>query len=270
MHRWAQRLGERRVVGIDLEEESIQAGWAQRQAPNLEYRVMRAENLPFADGEFDLASAIEVLEHVPDPAHTLAEMARCAAAPPARLGPARAAVAGAQHGPRRLPARRSATPRAPQPLVAAVVRAPARALRDGRRGALALPVDDAACPPLAPPRRSPSPRRRRAPRRPAPTAAARALLSVGIAATGLLTFAYFSIASPRARRRSRPARGRAVVGDVRRHLGDLPAGRTAALAHDRRAPRARARARTRCASRSRSRPASRSPSSWSRSRCTKS
>jgi 2-polyprenyl-3-methyl-5-hydroxy-6-metoxy-1,4-benzoquinol methylase len=77
-HRWAQRFEGRRVVGIDLEEPSIQAGWASRRAPNLEYRVMRAENLPFADGEFDLSSAIEVLEHVPDPAHTLAEMARCA------------------------------------------------------------------------------------------------------------------------------------------------------------------------------------------------
>jgi len=79
VHRWAQRLGEsRRVVGIDLEEESIQAGWSQRSAPNLEYRVMGAENLPFADGEFDLATAIEVLEHVHDPEHTLGEMARCA------------------------------------------------------------------------------------------------------------------------------------------------------------------------------------------------
>jgi SAM-dependent methyltransferase len=75
---WAKRLGDGRVVGIDLEEESIQAGWAQRQAPNLEYRVMEAENLPFAENEFDLASAIEVLEHVPDPAHTVGEMARCA------------------------------------------------------------------------------------------------------------------------------------------------------------------------------------------------
>jgi SAM-dependent methyltransferase len=78
VHQWAQRLGDRRVVGIDLQEESIQAGWAQRQAPNLEYRVMAAEDLPFAENEFDLASAIEVLEHVPDPEHTLAEMARCA------------------------------------------------------------------------------------------------------------------------------------------------------------------------------------------------
>ncbi len=39
---------------------------------------MKAENLPFADGEFDVASAIEVLEHVPDPEHTVAEMARVA------------------------------------------------------------------------------------------------------------------------------------------------------------------------------------------------
>jgi 2-polyprenyl-3-methyl-5-hydroxy-6-metoxy-1,4-benzoquinol methylase len=78
VHRWAQRLGEARMVGIDLEEPSIQAGWAERQAPNLEYRVMRAENLPFEPDEFDVATAIEVLEHVPDPEHTLAEMARCA------------------------------------------------------------------------------------------------------------------------------------------------------------------------------------------------
>lgn len=78
VHKWAQRLESARVVGIDLDEPSIQAGWAQRQAPNLEYRVMHAENLPFAENEFDTATAIEVLEHVPDPEHTIAEMARCA------------------------------------------------------------------------------------------------------------------------------------------------------------------------------------------------
>jgi SAM-dependent methyltransferase len=80
VQRWAQRLGEStRVVGIDLQEESIQAGWAQRTAPNLEYRVMATENpLPFAENEFALATAIEVLEHVPDPERTLGEMARCA------------------------------------------------------------------------------------------------------------------------------------------------------------------------------------------------
>jgi SAM-dependent methyltransferase len=78
VEKWARRLGDKRVVGIDLEDETLQAEWEQRQAPNLEYRVMKAENLPFADGEFDMATAIEVLEHVPDPAHTVAEMARAA------------------------------------------------------------------------------------------------------------------------------------------------------------------------------------------------
>ena len=78
VHRWAQRLADARIVGIDLQEESLQAGWSEHQAPNLEYRTMQAENLPFATNEFDLASAIEVLEHVPDPEHTLVEMARCA------------------------------------------------------------------------------------------------------------------------------------------------------------------------------------------------
>ncbi len=77
-HKWATQLGDRRVVGIDLEDPSIQQHWQARTAPNLEYKVMKAENLPFADNEFDVATAIEVLEHVPDPAHTVAEMARVA------------------------------------------------------------------------------------------------------------------------------------------------------------------------------------------------
>jgi SAM-dependent methyltransferase len=77
-HQWAQCVGDRRVVGIDLDDPGLHAEWAKRTAPNLEYRVMKAENLPFADSEFDLASAIEVLEHVPDPEHTVAEMARVA------------------------------------------------------------------------------------------------------------------------------------------------------------------------------------------------
>jgi len=77
--RWANQLAPRRVVGIDLDDPLLAAEWERRQAPNLAYIAQRAEQLPFADGEFDVATAIEVLEHVPDPTHTLAEMARCAA-----------------------------------------------------------------------------------------------------------------------------------------------------------------------------------------------
>jgi 2-polyprenyl-3-methyl-5-hydroxy-6-metoxy-1,4-benzoquinol methylase len=76
--KWAERLGDGRVVGIDLDDPKLQDEWARRARPNLEYRTMPAENLPFEDGEFDAAAAIEVLEHVPDPEHTVAEMARVA------------------------------------------------------------------------------------------------------------------------------------------------------------------------------------------------
>jgi 2-polyprenyl-3-methyl-5-hydroxy-6-metoxy-1,4-benzoquinol methylase len=75
-HKWSARVEQ--IVGIDLEDPVIQAEWAKRQAPNLSYRVMKAERLPFEEGEFDLAAAIEVLEHVPDPEHTVAQMARVA------------------------------------------------------------------------------------------------------------------------------------------------------------------------------------------------
>jgi 2-polyprenyl-3-methyl-5-hydroxy-6-metoxy-1,4-benzoquinol methylase len=78
VQRWARRLDGRRVVGADLADPRLRAEWARRGAANLEYRALRGERLPFADGEFDAASAIEVLEHVPDPERALAEMARVA------------------------------------------------------------------------------------------------------------------------------------------------------------------------------------------------
>ena len=77
-HEWALKLDDRRVVGIDLDDPHLHAEWEARRAPNLDYRVMKAQDLPFGDDEFDCATAIEVLEHVPDPDHTVAEMARVA------------------------------------------------------------------------------------------------------------------------------------------------------------------------------------------------
>ncbi|HLW95283.1 MAG TPA: class I SAM-dependent methyltransferase [Solirubrobacteraceae bacterium] len=78
---WAKLIEPARVVGIDLDDPLIAAEWASRPAANLTYMAQRTQDVPwpFEDGEFDIVTAIEVLEHVPDPAATVAEMARCAA-----------------------------------------------------------------------------------------------------------------------------------------------------------------------------------------------
>ena len=80
-YQWAQALGERPVLGVDLADPKLEAEWRTRARSNLEFRAMPAEDLqelPFPDSSFDLAAAIEVLEHVPDPERTLAEMSRVA------------------------------------------------------------------------------------------------------------------------------------------------------------------------------------------------
>jgi SAM-dependent methyltransferase len=75
---WAERSCSGPVLGIDLEDPKLEAEWVKRRRPNLEFRAEEATSLGFADDEFDLSAAIEVLEHVPEPEATLAEMARVA------------------------------------------------------------------------------------------------------------------------------------------------------------------------------------------------
>jgi 2-polyprenyl-3-methyl-5-hydroxy-6-metoxy-1,4-benzoquinol methylase len=75
-YRWAQRLGDAPVVGLDLDDPKLRAEWETRRRDNLQFRTMPPDRLPCGDGEFDLVTAIEVLEHVPDPQQTVSEMAR--------------------------------------------------------------------------------------------------------------------------------------------------------------------------------------------------
>jgi 2-polyprenyl-3-methyl-5-hydroxy-6-metoxy-1,4-benzoquinol methylase len=77
--RWAEQLDHGRVVGVDLADPRLESEWATRTRPNLEFAAVDGEGLPFADDEFDLAAAIEVLEHVSDAERTIKEMARIAA-----------------------------------------------------------------------------------------------------------------------------------------------------------------------------------------------
>jgi 2-polyprenyl-3-methyl-5-hydroxy-6-metoxy-1,4-benzoquinol methylase len=67
-----------RVVGTDLDDPKLRAEWATRRQPNLQFEAMAVESLSFADDEFDLVAATEVLEHVDHPEAAVAEMARVA------------------------------------------------------------------------------------------------------------------------------------------------------------------------------------------------
>ena len=78
-YKWAEWLGEKPVVGVDLADPKLEAEWRTRRRENLEFRAIAPGELPFPDDSFDMVGAIEVLEHVPEPDRTLADMARVAA-----------------------------------------------------------------------------------------------------------------------------------------------------------------------------------------------
>lgn len=68
----ARRFGE--VVALDLADAGLRADWRRYLGPR--FLHASAHQLPFADGQFDVVVAAEVLEHLPDPDQGLAEMAR--------------------------------------------------------------------------------------------------------------------------------------------------------------------------------------------------
>jgi SAM-dependent methyltransferase len=63
------------VDGIDISPEAIRHAEAL-QLPHCAFRAYDGAALPYAAGRFDLAVAIEVLEHVPDKARLLADLHR--------------------------------------------------------------------------------------------------------------------------------------------------------------------------------------------------
>ncbi len=73
--RVAQRYPDAFVTGIDLPDPELAEHWSSKR-----FAASFADigALPFGDSGFDLVLAIEVLEHVPDPAAALAELSRVA------------------------------------------------------------------------------------------------------------------------------------------------------------------------------------------------
>ncbi|MBA2388108.1 MAG: class I SAM-dependent methyltransferase [Acidimicrobiia bacterium] len=73
VERLAQRFPGADIIGVDLPDERLAGEWRQRHLPAV---FADATKLPFDDGTFDLALAIEVLEHIPVPQQALDELAR--------------------------------------------------------------------------------------------------------------------------------------------------------------------------------------------------
>jgi ubiquinone/menaquinone biosynthesis C-methylase UbiE len=66
-----------RVAGLDVDSPRLRGAWA-RGGAGVEYVVGDAQALPFADGEFDLVSLVEMLQLVEQPHRAVAEAARVA------------------------------------------------------------------------------------------------------------------------------------------------------------------------------------------------
>lgn len=62
------------LVGADVSRAALEG--LRARAPDVETRIAEGRELPGADAEFDAVLVIDVLEHLADPAHALAEVRR--------------------------------------------------------------------------------------------------------------------------------------------------------------------------------------------------
>jgi 2-polyprenyl-3-methyl-5-hydroxy-6-metoxy-1,4-benzoquinol methylase len=63
-----------RTVAVDLSAEAVE--FTRQRLPGVEVDCRCVESLPYEDRSFDLVLCLEVLEHVPEPAAAVAELAR--------------------------------------------------------------------------------------------------------------------------------------------------------------------------------------------------
>jgi 2-polyprenyl-3-methyl-5-hydroxy-6-metoxy-1,4-benzoquinol methylase len=66
------------TTAVDLGEEAV--GFTARRFPEIEVERHSVDDLPFREDSFDLVLCLEVLEHLPDPAAALTELAQVARA----------------------------------------------------------------------------------------------------------------------------------------------------------------------------------------------
>lgn len=66
----------RRVVGIDIDEDSVAYARDRYGRPNVEFLHMDAGRLEFPAASFDVVCSFETIEHVEDPEQVLGEFAR--------------------------------------------------------------------------------------------------------------------------------------------------------------------------------------------------
>lgn len=68
--------GAEKVVGGDIEEGAIREAQALKRIDNLDFLVVNAMKMPFAEKEFDIVVSFETIEHLSNPEKFIKEIAR--------------------------------------------------------------------------------------------------------------------------------------------------------------------------------------------------